>query len=454
MNDVIVVLPGILGSVLQKNGKDIWALSPQAIAKGIWTTGDSIKDLELKDDSPLDEDLKDGVTAPRILPDLHLIPGLWKIDGYSRLVRSLKNAFQIRQGANYFEFPYDWRRDNRSAAHRLKRMSDQWLKDYRTKSPEAKLVLIAHSMGGLVSRYFLECLGGWKDTRALITFGTPHRGSLKAVDFIANGYRKKVGPLTLLDLTELLRSLTSVYQLLPIYECYDPGNANGALVKVAGAASIPNLDQKRVTEAMDFHEDIQKGVTTHAGGYAIHSIVGTHQETFQSARLDGATVRMLTTYKGQDQSGDGTVPRVSASPIELGNSAPLVFAACPHASLQNDEPVWINLEGILTGMKINLDEYRERVLEQVNVGLSVEDVYPSDQPVAIRARPEKPIKTLQAQTINAATQEIARADFKETNDGWMTAIFEKLGTGAYRVKVSGEDNARQARLVADAFAVV
>jgi hypothetical protein len=27
MNDIVVVIPGILGSVLQKDGKDIWALS-------------------------------------------------------------------------------------------------------------------------------------------------------------------------------------------------------------------------------------------------------------------------------------------------------------------------------------------------------------------------------------------------------------------------------------------
>jgi hypothetical protein len=76
-------------------------------------------------------------------------------------------------------------------------------------------------MGGLVARYFLECLDGWKDTRMLITFGTPHRGSLNALDSIANGFAKKVGPLTIVDLTRLLRSLTSVYQLLPICPCIE-----------------------------------------------------------------------------------------------------------------------------------------------------------------------------------------------------------------------------------------
>jgi pimeloyl-ACP methyl ester carboxylesterase len=39
-----------------------------------------------------------------------------------------------------------------------------------------KLILVGHSMGGLVARYFLECLEGWRDTRRLVTFGTPYRG--------------------------------------------------------------------------------------------------------------------------------------------------------------------------------------------------------------------------------------------------------------------------------------
>ncbi|MBE8988710.1 hypothetical protein [Nostoc sp. LEGE 12450] len=31
MQDMVVILPGITGSVLQKDGKDLWAVSGQAI---------------------------------------------------------------------------------------------------------------------------------------------------------------------------------------------------------------------------------------------------------------------------------------------------------------------------------------------------------------------------------------------------------------------------------------
>jgi len=454
MNDVIVVLPGILGSVLQKNGKDIWALFPGAMARGVWTLGSSIKDLELDRDSPDEEDLGDGITAPRLIPDLHLVPRLWKIDGYSRLIESLKNTFDLKPGENYFEFPYDWRRDNRGAARRLKRLSTEWLQGYRKEQPQAKLVLLAHSMGGLVARYFLECLDGWRDTRTLITFGTPYRGSLKAMDFIANGWRKKLGPVTLLDLTDLLRSLTSVYQLLPTYRCYD--NGPGGLKRVAEAQDIPNLDRNRAKAAKAFHAEIAAGVDKHKTepGYLIHPIVGTHQPTFQSARLNGAAVDMLMSYEGRDDAGDGTVPRVSATPLELSNTESEIFASCAHASLQNDDEVWTNIEGILTGHTIDLWDYKGlgAPLQPIPVALSVEDAYLSDEPVVLLARPESPLAALEAQIVSADTQKNYMASFKEVGDGSLSAETKPLPKGGYRVTVYSRDD--RARPVADAFAVV
>ena len=56
-------------------------------------------------------------------------------------------------------------------------------------------------MGGLVARYFIEALGGWEVTRALITFGTPYRGSVNAIDFLAHGFKKGIGPFKV-DLSE------------------------------------------------------------------------------------------------------------------------------------------------------------------------------------------------------------------------------------------------------------
>ena len=194
MADLVVLLPGITGSVLRKDGRDVWAMTAGAVADALFSLGNNISELELGDG-----DADDGVTAPLVVPDLHLIPGLWKIDGYSKVSGYLQGQFAVTPGRNFHQFPYDWRRDNRVAAHRLKEQTDGWLCDWRQESPEARLILVGHSMGGLVARYFLECLEGWRDTRRLVTFGTPYRGSLNALSFLVHGMKNTLGPITVMD---------------------------------------------------------------------------------------------------------------------------------------------------------------------------------------------------------------------------------------------------------------
>ncbi len=44
-------------------------------------------------------------------------------------------------------------------------------------SPFNKVDIVAHSLGGLVSRYYIQFLGGYKRVNTLITLGTPHQGT-------------------------------------------------------------------------------------------------------------------------------------------------------------------------------------------------------------------------------------------------------------------------------------
>ena len=349
LGDVVVLLPGILGSVLQRDGKDVWAPTPGAVARGLWTLGRSVKSLQLTSDPWEVDDLGDGVTAPRLMSGVHLVPGLWSIDVYAGISAMVTETFDVVPGETYIEFPYDWRRDNRVAARRLQRLAAEKLHAQRQRNPDAKLILIGHSMGGLVARYFLECLGGREDTRMLITFGTPHRGSLNAVDFLVNGFVKKLGPLKVADLSTLLRSLTSVYQLLPIYPCVDVGNGHERVAEV----DLPHVDRERAAAALhDFHRAIEAGAAAHdVGDYAIHSVVGITQGTKQSGRLDGDRLVIVERYGDDDMGGDGTVPRVSSTPIETDSLQPAyqpMYSSEQHGSLQLAEAVQTQLRGILT----------------------------------------------------------------------------------------------------------
>jgi hypothetical protein len=445
MADVVVVLPGITGSVLRDSrGRDVWAPTAGAAARALVTLARSITALELRDG-----DADDGVTAPLMVPDLHLIPGLWKIDGYSKLSAYLQRQFAVTPGRNFFTFPYDWRRDNRVAARRLKEQTDRWLWQWRQESPEAKLILVGHSMGGLIARYFLECLEGWRDTRRLVTFGTPYRGSLNALNFLVHGMQKRLGPVPVLDLSRLLRSFPSIYQLLPIYPCLDPGD--GQLIRVSEAMGLPHVDSERARAADGFHREIERAVTAHLddeeyrrGRYAIHPIVGTFQATLLSARRSGDDVQVLGAHPGFAPDGDGTVPRVSATPIEFPHEEGAMFAAERHGSLQGNDGVLVQLAGLLGGQDTS------RVRAGTDAGLELDDAYGPGEPVAFRYRAADPMASLTAIVTAAQTgAEVARVALGAAGE-WSGGELGPPRPGTYRLTLAGDG----VEPVTDTFVVV
>ncbi len=348
MRHLIVFLPGIMGSALQKDGQDVWALSGEGLWHYLTSWGGSVQGLAVAQDDGLTDDLGDGIKAARLIEDLHSVPGLIEHAGYGLLSRRIPEFFEITPGsihaprdeASFFPFPYDWRRDNRVSARGLQRFVETQLPRWRTWSGarDAQVILIGHSMGGLVARYYVEALGGWKHCRALITIGTPHRGALGALDTISNGFKKLS-----FDFSGLVRSFASIYQLLPIYPAVQ---IDGRFVRVAEADSLPNVDSARAAAARtNFHEVIrlEREAHLHESGYRQLLIpwVGTRQDTWQSATLaQGHLVPSYQPPMGLDASladGDGTVPRVSTVPAGLENQQLERFAVERHGWLTNAE---------------------------------------------------------------------------------------------------------------------
>jgi pimeloyl-ACP methyl ester carboxylesterase len=438
MPDVVVCIPGITGSVLRKNDKDVWNISGGAVLNALRSLGGSMRDLKLEED-PIDVDDVDGISGTSVIRDVHLIPGIWKIDGYTKLVRHIEQKFAVKQGENLFEFPYDWRRDNRVASRQLATKAEGWLRAWRQKSGngDAKLVIVGHSMGGLIARHFIECREGWRDTRTLVTIGTPYGGSLYSLGTLVNGKKIKF-----FDLTEIARSLTALYQLLPVYPCYDGGD--GELVRVA-ETQIKNVDAKKAKNALAFHHEIRDAVEKNRkdqayadSRYDIRPIVGIEQPTAQSAVRDGDKVKLLQRHGKEDLKGDGTVPRPSAVPAEFKGEENSIYGAERHASLQNDDDVLFQLTGILTQPSFDPSSYRDAA-GKIGQSMDVEDWFSTSDPVVVRARPlEDPGGVLVAVVEDAETgEEKLRRPLQPADDGWYQAELGPLPEGVYRVASQG-----------------
>ncbi len=442
MQDIVVVLPGILGSELKRDGRDLWAISPSGVFRALLSLGKSIKSLELTGDPAVD----DAVVPSRLMRDVHVIPGFWGIDGYDHLVTTLENQLGLVDGTDLFEFPYDWRRDNRRAARLLEVAVEEWLDARRKDHPDARVVFVAHSMGGLVARYYIEKLGGWKDTRALITFGTPFRGSVNALDFTANGFTKKLGPLTIADLSDVLRSLPSVYQLMPLYHCYDPGDGN--LVPPLEYEGIPNVDFDMAQDALGFHREIidaQRNNRTEPGyDYEIYPVVGVRQPTLLSARFEDGAVRCLRTLSGAQAMGDGTVPRGSSIPWEWTDAEAGRFSSARHASLQNAQGNLDQLIGLLDPEDDSV--FRKADLPPQKISLDVDPLYEHGEPLTVRAQTDTG-DIMSCRVIDVDTgHEVGPVEMLDHVDEWDTTTFRDLPPGVYRVEV-GSPQARLEELV-------
>jgi pimeloyl-ACP methyl ester carboxylesterase len=409
LHDLVILLPGIMGSALTKRkaGREVpvWAVSGQALWKALTSLGDNLQDLQVPAHDPRKDVPDTPLRAASLVNDFHGVFGFWRIDGYDTTLKAFIDKFEVRvdtpdgniANANLIAFPYDWRLSNRIAANALKDLVKRRLQPFRdaTKNPMAKVILVAHSMGGLVSRYWLEVHEGWRDCRALVTFGTPYRGALDALDYLANGFKKTKFNVTLVDLSKVVRSCPGAYELLPVYNVLKVGNKTW--VEPADADSLPaDINRDYLLAARAFHSEIENAVAANrrdtdylSAPYPIFPVVGVHQTTLNSAVQDGdkwvpSELRPDWLDKGQE-GGDGTVPRYSASPADRPDDMREIYFAERHASLQGNDHVLTNLAQRVMQLQMRRFKPLEGGIEQPveSISLQVDPLFLPGEPVEL-----------------------------------------------------------------------
>lgn len=448
MKDIIVFLPGIMGSVLSRRDTPLWSM-PHVLGPAARGASAYFDPLYLAEDDPERETLADGLYPTDLLRGPHNIHRLAGGQGYATICETIAGAFQVRPGtpegeepANFIPFPYDWRRDNRVAARRLKRTLASRLKQWRdyTHNPDAKVILIAHSMGGLVARYYLERLDGWKDCRALVTLGTPHRGSLNALDSLVNSHS-----LGFANLTNLIRSFTSVYQLLPIYRAIRVGDA---LCRPEELNMLPGISQTKAAQARAFHEEIIQAAESRGATapYPIIAVSGIYQATYQSAFVEDERLRL--SYHLPDSvdaawlaDGDDTVPVISSRPVEPPKLDHTIRYSEHHAWLTSNPQILRDLCEYLD-MSQHADYERhfrggisaDTTAAPAGLRLDIERAYRQGQPMTVM------VKAIQAETpIQRAYLTVTRGDDSQTysleaSDGGWGALIPASSPGLHTVE--------------------
>jgi pimeloyl-ACP methyl ester carboxylesterase len=214
---------------------------------------------------------------------------------------------------------YDWRLGVDELGHSL-------AERLRTE-PAERLAIVAHSMGGLVSRAALALAGAEKVERVLL-LGSPNSGSFAPVQAVRGTYAvvRKIARLvgnasaeSLAD--EVFNTFPSLYHMLPAASC-----SNGR--DFFDANEWPRTGPQPDPELLESARTLQSKLAKPDERFA--AIVGVGQETVTSVRRrTDDFVYTITRH------GDGTVPAISAAlPGALTHYAPVA-----HSELTRDRVV-------------------------------------------------------------------------------------------------------------------
>ncbi len=345
----LIVVPGLLGSTL------VDANDPDTL---VW--GDLEQTFEDFTRLTLEPPGEASRLKPQdILRELRTVSIAGTRKFYGHLLERL-TELGYQEGRDLFAFYYDWRRSNFETADQLAAfIADQGLAD-------REVDIIAHSMGGIVTRLYLDRHAETQRVRKFVAMAVPHYGSMNAItalfagaDYLGLAAPVVVGAGDKNSITRVFWSFESIYELMPTYpnccfvrlgghlEPFDPADpaawrsyswlipepAREAGTLAVMDRSLQRLQQiravmaKPLPDSVESHALVNSEVADTEIQIALHwDGIGRHEP------LCGA-------------GGDGTVPALSqydGIPAERH-----IRSRRTHQTIFNDDAVWLRLSNIL-----------------------------------------------------------------------------------------------------------
>jgi phospholipase A1 len=287
----LVVVPGIFGCSMM-----------DSLHRIIWPPGEITE--------PIDAQTLVGLLMQDGTHPVGIIQSVSCVGGFYRPILSILHNVP---GCTVRPFSYDWRKDIRVAAAALAAAL--------SALPAEDIVLIGHSMGGLVVRWLLECgayeTQGWFGrVRRAVFVATPHLGAPLAVFEILGitGFDPIILPGWAVEaLSADPATYAAGYQLLPsqnercVSWTAEPGRPQETVYDALGA----KLNLRGMAAARAVHDTLDQFATPPGIEYCL--AYGTGFPATPGGVLIGPT--------GQPEvgglDGDGTVPAWSSLPANL-----------------------------------------------------------------------------------------------------------------------------------------
>ncbi|MFE2558605.1 hypothetical protein ACFXGT_21785 [Streptomyces sp. NPDC059352] len=477
--DACVVVPGIMGSVLQDaaTGRPLWGVDLGMLTHA--SAGERLFGALRADESERAADADTFRRAPLtrvratgLLAKPWWLPVLEGLDPYGEVVETLRKVALASEAVA--PFPYDWRLTVAYNGAVLARAARAHLTSWREQvaaRPEwraaggrqPRLLFAAHSMGGLVVQAALEQdpeLAA--DTRAVVTVGTPFLGSAKSV-LTLNLPHAGAKPARLLrQVQAMAATLPGVHDLLPGYRCLDRGLDVDRLTP----SDVARLggDEQLAARSLDEHTRRWEQPFAMPGHRAI---VGEAQATVQTldeqqhvrhavavgrhhafdVGEDGELVRDPATGipARRDTRGDGTVHTPSA---QAGGTEAHTYVFGQHGTLMRHDDVLRQIHNIA------LERPPGARLSGTSAGPGLETPHLGGtfgQPLTLHATgldtPARGSLTVRSATTGRMGHPLTLRRDPDRTDGALAARFTADAPDLYRVTLDVEDHVPITQLV-------
>jgi len=329
--DVVIIVPGIMGSTLTRNEEDQWVdmreLNDGAIAKNLFISADNVK--------------ASGVIKKY----------------YGKLADHLQDKYDV------ITLEFDWRKSLQEAAKKLKEELENLIDNH-----SVKIHIIAHSMGGLVVR---QCMMNHSATwtrfkqnvnNRFVMLGTPWLGSYLIME-VLTGHSGRVKQLAFIDfkndrgdLLKIFWKFPGVFELLPIESGTNRPFWDDkfweALDKKAKLKHMPkpSSNKKSLGGFKTYRENVQTFLDEldNDDFRNIYYICGQSDKTVFDYTFKN---RFLSRYKKliykATSHGDGSVTWQTGIPKQLLNTSNLYYTHTSHGELANETYIFQGISEIL-----------------------------------------------------------------------------------------------------------
>lgn len=338
--DVMILIPGIMGSTLSAGGKDQW-IQMRALNKGA-----------IVDKLPVDAK---NVKASGVV---------------EKFYKKFGDHFSSRYDVVSYEF--DWRKSVSEAAVGLNALVKRMLKN------NVNVHIVAHSMGGLLARQFMMDFPDTWETfmkpkkNKFVMLGTPWLGSYLIME-VLTGHSRRVKQLAMIDfrndredLLEVFWKYPGVFELLPIEEItsrkFWTATFWNKIKDKANLKNMPNLSDNKtsLSKFNDYRTKILsflKELDTEAKSDffdRIYYVCGKADKTVFDYEFKN---RFLSRHKKlvykATSHGDGSVTWNTGIPKQLLKSNNLYYTNTTHGELANEPSMFDGVMELLEKGKTN-----------------------------------------------------------------------------------------------------